>query len=509
MGMEKHVLVNSRSVELASHIGECLEEAGANWGDNLLVDYAKNQKDAVRRVDTTAYDVIVSEVDLPRDRNSCLVTGEHLGWEFLKDIRTQDYNIPVVLLDASADMKLQRDVQGQTAAEYLARDYPEWDDWIVEVCRKFLTRQDTPRRLRLELDIVMHPAHHYTYHMKVVGKPGLEDQGPLQINQETLERLGRYSSKVQIDEYPAWEEDLRDIGETLGKEIFQGNYKFSTKFREFLGNLESRSDVSIRFNVEKDVHPVMLEALKEAGEHYWMLEAPIYRRVSEFTDRYALFQDNETRTGPLNCLIIEADVGNAMVPEFGKVLGSLENVPVEVRELREFLEKPGNKEKFNIEEVRVLSKEDGESTFEEMVRNTLPEKEWHIVHYAGHSYYDKKQQTGYVFFPGKKIATVKAETFANWLNNSHVRFLFLSSCRSSEEDFIFAMANNMVPAIVGFRWEIEDDMAAKYTQCFYTQLFQRKSLEYAFFKTRRLMHAEHQDHPIWASPVLVIQAKRE
>jgi hypothetical protein len=40
-------------------------------------------------------------------------------------------------------------------------------------------------------------------------------------------------------------------------------------------------------------------------------------------------------------------------------------------------------------------------------------------------------------------------------------------------------------------------------------LFQRKSLEYAFFKTRRLMHAEHQDHPIWASPVLVIQAKRE
>lgn len=507
--MDKHVLIVSRSDDIASQIGDRLDESIAESGQELLIDYAKNRSEADRRVDTAPYDVVVSDVELPRDRQSSLVAGQRLGLGLLKDLRARDVRIPVVLLSTASDASLQQEIRRQTRAEYLALDNPDWDESLVEKCGKFITKKSSEDQLKLELDIVLHPANRYTYRMRVVGQPGLEEQGPLDMSLETLEKLGRSSSKVLVNEDDEWEMDLRDIGETLGKEIFQSNYQFSKKFFEFLGRVGGRKNANIRFVIEKHAHPIMLEALKEAGERYWMLDAPIYRRVKEPTNRFALFQDPETRAGPINCLIIEADIGNAMVPELGKKLGPLENVPIEVGELCEFLGRPENKERFHIGEVRVLKEGEGQTTFKDLVRNTLAEGKWHIVHYAGHSYFDKRQQTGYVFFPGQRIAAVKAEEFANWLNDSDVRFLYLSSCHSSEEDFVFSLANNMVPAIVGFRWDIEDRMAAEYTRCFYSQLFEKKSLEYAFLEARRQMHARHREHPIWASPVLVVQAKKE
>ncbi|NIO06181.1 MAG: hypothetical protein GTN74_16725 [Proteobacteria bacterium] len=84
----------------------------------------------------------------------------------------------------------------------------------------------------------------------------------------------------------------------------------------------------------------------------------------------------------------------------------------------------------------------------------------------------------------------------------------MSSCRSSEEDFVFALASQNIPAIVGFRWDIEDKLAEEYTRFFYDHLVGgNKSLEYAFLESRKRMHEAHKKNKIWAAPMLVMQLK--
>jgi hypothetical protein len=84
--------------------------------------------------------------------------------------------------------------------------------------------------------------------------------------------------------------------------------------------------------------------------------------------------------------------------------------------------------------------------------------------------------------------------------------VYLSSCHSSEENFVFELAKQGIPAVIGFRWDLEDKLAQKYTACFYRQLFQhRLKLEQAFLETRKEMHYQHIDNRIWASPMLIMQ----
>ena len=157
------------------------------------------------------------------------------------------------------------------------------------------------------MDIVLHPPDNYSYKLKIVGMPGKEEEGVLALDKEKLSFLSLESTEVGDHKYPVWEQHLRHVGEELGKEILESNYAFAVKFHEYLGMVEEKN-VTIRFVVERDFHPIVLEALKEAGQQYWMLRVPIYRRVKEPTNRYALYQDEETRESPINCIIIQADV---------------------------------------------------------------------------------------------------------------------------------------------------------------------------------------------------------
>jgi len=300
----------------------------------------------------------------------------------------------------------------------------------------------------------------------------------------------------------------------LFKQIFESNFKFAKIFYTDLEKIGDRKNASIRFVVARDMYPIFLEAIKEAGEneHYWMLTTPIYRQVTEMTDRYALYQDAETRESPLNCIIIQADVESKVtMPKFGIELKHLDNVKDEVEWLRGHLEKLKKDQPHSVGEVRIVDRPGAPGTFAETVREALQGGKWHIVHYAGHSYFDRATKAGHVFFPGGpggKVEDRRAEEFANWLATCNARFVFLSSCHSSEEDFVFELANAHVPAVMGFRWDIPDQLAKEYTECFYTQLFEKRSLEYAFLEARTQMHAKERETQIWASPMLVIQAKR-
>jgi hypothetical protein len=282
--------------------------------------------------------------------------------------------------------------------------------------------------------------------------------------------------------------------------------------------------------IERDYHPVALEALLEPDypvafnamppsnvnpdDRFWMLTAPMTRKLTVQGQVGPLFGDDETRFEPINCLIIEADV-EGWVPGAG-YLPKLSNV----RDEADFLEQRLRREQgqsggrvAHVKRINLHTLSSGVS-FRQHVEETLKGGPvWHLVHFAGHSYYDEESKEGSVFFPGaaldddsgRDIEQVDIDEFAMWLD--HTRFVYLSSCRNSEDHIGFDLARHGVPALVSFRWNIEDDKASEYARTFYEALLEEPpSLEQTFMKARHEMHERYRENRIWAALMLILQA---
>ena len=64
---------------------------------------------------------------------------------------------------------------------------------------------------------------------------------------------------------------------------------------------------------------------------------------------------------------------------------------------------------------------------------------------------------------------------------------------------------NSIPAILGFRWDLDDEHAVHHAAAFYEELTSSGILEDAFVKARNALFCRHETNRIWASPVLVLQ----
>ena len=151
-------------------------------------------------------------------------------------------------------------------------------------------------------------------------------------------------------------------------------------------------------------------------------------------------------------------------------------------------------------------------SFKQLVEDVLHKGPWHVLHYAGHTYYDFQsevgEEVGYLFYPSDDgLESERVDKFAYYLEKADTRFVFLSSCKGGQQDFIYHLSKAGVPAIMGFLWNINDPNAKAYADSFYKHLFGKKvrSLEYACLEAKKEMRATYVDNPIWASAVLVMQ----
>src|ERR1019366_1638169 len=64
----------------------------------VTVETASNGKEAAERVKAGAFDVIVSDISMP----------EMTGIEFLRSVRAQDLDVPVILMTGRAQPRLRR-----------------------------------------------------------------------------------------------------------------------------------------------------------------------------------------------------------------------------------------------------------------------------------------------------------------------------------------------------------------------------------------------------------------
>jgi len=504
--MSTNILIIFDNYDEADHIEDTLLE---NLGKDISVKVAGSESKAKEKLEKREYDLLVTNL-----HKTPLEAEEQRGLAFLQSLQEEGKKIPSILFLSAADEKLINAIKDLFRCEFVFENVKAWENDLIEKSKEILglkkykeEKREGERRLDIDVTLDLNKNSGECSFSGVNVECGF-DRVTFAIDGKSMGKLVRRSKGIEI--HPDWQDELQDIGEELMKQIFQNNPKVGPFLFTQAGKL-GIGNIRIRFIVEKRVHPIALEALFglcEISDDYWMLHAPIYRTVKEFPGLKApLFWDPETRERSINCLIIEAYTTGTVDINHKKVtLKGLNNLKGECDFLENYL--TGNRGKFNIGRIERIKEKREKKSFAETVKDMLKSDTWHLVHYAGHSYYDSDHDKGFVFFPEKFAEKMDISEFSKLLRDAKNQFIYLSSCHSSENDFVFVLASQNIPAIIGFRWDIDDNMAEKYSRSFYEHLFEvKRSLEYAFLESRKYMHDNYEKNIIWAAPMLIMQLK--
>lgn len=496
-------------------VKEVLEEALSD----VMIDHVVDEKMAKEKIRNRTYDLIVIHQHLARDRNTPIQEAENRGVGLSKWIGARPMRPPIIQLVLPSDAEVRAAVAELPDCEAVIIE-PLWEKAFGKQVRKLLAADPAEEAKRLDVDLYIDLDKDLVeVDLKGINLDVWIEKRVLQIKGGEMQKLSEnVAREVDRSDGERWREKLKKIGESLMRRIFLDNPKFYGELVSLIDKVGGLQNTRIRFLVEQKVHEVALESL--FGRHeverddFWMLHAPIYRTLRACPGRrHPLFhkEDAAMRGRPVNVLLIESPTEGTVELNGNEVpLCNLKMVTEECLFLFDYLCQLKSEGRALLGEIELIRGTTQAEPMKERVRKALEGgQSWHAVHYAGHSWFNPSTQSGQVFFPGSggTIEKVEMERLSAWLRNANTRFAFLSSCHSSGAGFVFAMASQLIPAIVGFRWEIEDNMAFKYTKKFYQKLLtaENPSLEYAFLNARKAIHARHENNPIWAAPVLVIQ----
>jgi hypothetical protein len=539
--------------DMAKHLRKVLEDNLLVKGSDCKVKFVRNVSAAFQSVEEQHFALIIAHCYLPPD-NSPLdpKTREALlGLAFLKDLGKKEEHPPNILVAPVRDEYLINAV-GDLPKCKLVQEGESFFDNVLDQAHEYLGtvsnrepvqptfKMQEPSELQGYVDIKLHlspggytPFVDTEYKMCILYKKRKEINGYVRLDWKTLKELAKKSKKMEDSrECPQWLDELKDVGESLWRELCNDYSKFKNDFNTHVQEVNGIENTRIRFlmrmvdrkededlaRVSEQMQAVVLEALMDDQQKFLMLQAPIYRDISlsNFEGEFPLF-DRRVEEEAINCLIIEADASTDSDTKVYlkkprkkpqeielKELRHIKGTTGESRLLENYLKKNAPQGMIGI--VTRLAQElvPENTTFTDWVFQVL-EKDgpWHLVHYAGHSLVDDDGD-GYVFFPGPNIPKpVKIPTFSRYLRDAEARFLYLSSCQSSKDDFVFQLASQGVPAILGFRWSIVDDKAKEFALKFYEHLFKYRSLDQAFLEARRYIH-KYKDNRIWAAPMLIL-----
>jgi CheY-like chemotaxis protein len=485
-----------------------LREGLLNDIGKIEVDWAKNADMAIYCLSKKQYQLVIADLHIPQDHGAAVIEEAMSGIELLKNI--QKDCIPSFLVVPARTTELQEVVDDLHRCRLVEKG-SGYREQLLRFSRMFLQKphekiagSDVEKEGKIDLELDL---NNNFWHFNIIGEFGdsvYMNEGLLEIRSDKIMDLIDRSSNIQV--IPNWEKELEQIGKTLCEQIIENNKKFMKAFYKLTGAINQLEKIRIRFKVDRKIHPVFLEALIE-DESFLMLSSPVYRRLSVSGEYHPIFKCPGSKRHPVNCLIIESDFwGTAGTADIRNKFDKLENIAWEALWLHDFLE--DNRKAFNIGEIKWVRNTPENGCFTDHLRELFcPGRTWELVHYAGHSYYDGISGKGYLLFPpNDDPEVVRLQEFSKWLRDCKNQLVFLSSCHSSEEDFVFELAQNGIPSIIGFRWNIDDEKAVEYVKTFYTHLFRKGlTLEYAFLETRRDMHDKFPKNRIWAAPMLIIQ----
>jgi CheY-like chemotaxis protein len=537
--MKKRVLVVHPSSDMILAIQDLLDEIAKAEGVDLAVVRAKSQSRAEQAAGGDDVDLLVASLEIPESDQASAAAGEQQrrGLALARKLRAGSNRPAAILITGHVDDAVFAASQSEGIG--LVLDGSGFAAGLEKQVRAHLLAAqasskdadaEPPERVDLEISLKEQGCY---YQFQREGKPA----GEVHLLSVNAKKLATWVADAQdwvktcrrfVEEPhhgpddPEWKRKLKRLSEALTEELFERtpeNIGFLRELSKWVGHVGIAS-IRVRFAVDPDIYPLPVEAFKQSVEDdYWMLKTVIYRRQEERAESVGfeprgLFQDEQTRDGPINVLIVQADLPREVAvktPDLDLTLGALPALAKEVARVKKQLSDLREETGHRIGEVRVIDRSavPPGGSLRDVVEGVLKEGPWHVLHYAGHTHFDERNQVGYLFFPigDYDLDCVRIDRFAWALRKADTRFVFLSSCRGGQQDFIYHLSKVGIPAIMGFLLDVRDEEAAAFAKSFYDQLFHGKerSLEYACLEARREMYATFPDSPIWASPVLVMR----
>jgi hypothetical protein len=518
--MAQSALIVHHEVEYHQIIREAVEEA---WDPAARCVLVSNQDKAIDRLaqqQQQPYALLVTDRDIARDTTSPRDPTARAGLDLVDHAAAQNSRLFAVVLATHIDDETNRRVNRHPYCR--AVSYEKIED---DLRSTFNQLKELQRRLDAGLPPAPVKRPLSFVHVSVRGtakmcelsyfdKSGSRKHvdGPIELNDDLLGNLTRYAKHLKDslgDSYDRWEFMLSECGAKIDRAL-----TYSTKVHAALIEAMSLADLDsivFCFHTDRLHFPIFYESLHRNGK-FCALESTFARRLHiEHLRGYPLLWGaaaGEQR--PLRCLVIEANVKG----RFGDtILRPLPHLSSECDEIRKFDRRTGNRrhEATRLVEVTSVSTGDfGAAAFRAEVNAQLRQNgPWDVIHYAGHSIYEGEglEGQGYLFYPAEREGEVEAIPLDAFINSlSHVGLVYLSSCQSSSESIVFGLADQSVPAIIGFRWPIRDDLALAFARGFYEAIIVGGThLGPAFVAARRNLNANYPHTPHWFAPVLIVQ----
>ena len=507
---------------IAGLVRDALDELAEQSEVPFVRIAAEDVDDAGRQIahrQQLGYDLLIIEAQLRAKRSARIDHGRSLGVDLLKEWRSKAIGLPAIMV-GQIDNLLYR--AGRELHPCLLLQVDAKRDLTADLARRLdelrnLGRTGAPdasAESSTNIEIALLSPQNQTYRI-AVERPDLEINSEPMLLQLDFRRLRDLAEMTtDLNARPrSWRTTLRNCGEQIFDHLHT-NPQFTKNYYSAVGNRRSLENVHIRFCVADEIHGAPFEAIYDPSrKQHLMLEAPITRRVDAEVSQHPLALDDD-----VNVLFIRADVGGGdYVPALDSAaFETLQNL-AEEQELFRRIDVRRGEAKMALGEITVLPDDaDPKSRnlpLREQVKNALTRSGkgcgngYDIVHFAGHSYFEGKDRAGLIF-PGKPPEVVGLPEFAGWLRKASTRFVYLSSCESSAAEVAFELAQKTVPAILGFRWDLDDDQAVAFAKKFYQNLFfECGAIERAFLQARQQMFSDYGDELIWAAPVLVLQTR--
>ncbi len=160
---------------------------------------------------------------------------------------------------------------------------------------------------------------------------------------------------------------------------------------------------------------------------------------------------------------------------------------------------------------------EGEAT-SAAIRAALRQKDYHILHYAGHGAFKNEQVFIYLDHEEKLTESIAAEQFAHFFTDyPFTRLIFLNACQSATRSAHQALAGvapqlvlRGVPAVVAMQEKIDNDDAILFATEFYAELCHERDggqVEVAISRARKALLQEKPDSVVFGNPVLYLRAE--
>jgi hypothetical protein len=456
-------------------------------------------------------DLVVLEATAPATREASVGSSPREPvLQFVRQVKRRRPELPMIVLAPSPDEALRAFLTAFEATAHVEM-LPDWRDGLRNRAEELLKNLPPAEQAHLQLDITLAGRQRTNWCIRRTGDSSFRDFGELHVDSSELARLVR-RSKALADQASntGWQAQLSDLSSDLGQLLFDNaleNKKLWRKFVNHRAQVGGVENTRVRVTLSDETHPVMIEALKDDDDpDFWMLRAPIFRRYECPMARNPLFKDPASRNGPINCLVIQADPSPGNIPDgpWAGPLRALPQIESEASDLMAIFEQVRNTSGGVVDRLSIG--EVAGDPIDAMIAK-LRERHWHIIHFAGHGVASDRDEAALVLAP-ERGGVVRVADLADKLVGT--QFLFLSSCKSASAYVVLRAVENMVPALLGFRWAVPDKSAADFARAFYRALFARgrpsyKYVEYAFMCARRAIHDRNSSDPTWASPVLVMQ----